>query len=500
MRPWLSVVIPARNDASALAGTLDRLTTYLEPGSTTAEIIVAASGDPEGTRAAVRGRARVLWPDGSTRASLMNAGAEAAAGDVLLFLHADSLPPEGLLDLVRRALVDPAVAGGAFTHQFAESVWSLRAMSALNRVRYHLTRIYYGDQGIFVRAPVFRALGGYRDLTLMEDIDLSRRLKRAGRTVIIPAPVVTSGRRFLARGPWRTAGFGAWLLLLYTLRLDTQRYAERWRGPADQTPGASWPRPSAASTSTTAVSASSRISIVVPILNEVEELPELIDSLRALGGETEVLFVDGGSVDGGPALARAAGYRLLTSAPGRARQMNAGARAARGDVLLFLHADARLSPAALEAARAAMRDPAVVAGRFDLVYDTTRWPYPWIARLGNVRSRLTRIFTGDQTIFVRRQTFDAVGGYPDIALMEDIELSRRVKRLGPVACLRARVRGSTRKCRREGVWRTVALMWLLRTLYALGAPPARLHRLYYRQDPGKRLTPQAPGPMPDRSA
>lgn len=238
MRPWLSVVIPARNDASALAGTLDRLTTCLEPAGTTAEIIVAASGDPEGTRAAVRGRARVLWPDGSTRASLMNAGADAATGDVLLFLHADSLPPEGIHDLVRTSLANPGVVGGAFTHRFAEPVWSLRAMSALNRVRYRLTRNYYGDQGIFVRASVFRALGGYRDLALMEDIDLSQRLKRAGRTVIIPAPVVTSGRRFLARGPWRTAGFAAWLLLLHTLGLDTQRYAERWRGPAGQTPGA----------------------------------------------------------------------------------------------------------------------------------------------------------------------------------------------------------------------------------------------------------------------
>lgn len=191
---------------------------------------MAASGDPDGTRAAVRGRARLLWPDGSTRASLMNAGADAAAGDVLRFLHADALPPGGLLALLRRALADPGVVGGAFTHRFAEPVWTLRAISALNRMRYRLTRNYYGDQGIFVRTTVFRALGGYRDLALMEDLDVSQRLKRAGRTVVIPEPLVTSGRRFLARGPWRTAGFGAWLLLLRTLRLDTQRYAERWRG------------------------------------------------------------------------------------------------------------------------------------------------------------------------------------------------------------------------------------------------------------------------------
>lgn len=204
--------------------------------------------------------------------------------------------------------------------------------------------------------------------------------------------------------------------------------------------------------------------------------------------------MDGGSRDGGPALVRAAGYALLPSAPGRARQMNAGARAARGDVLLFLHADARLPADGLEAVRKAMRDPAVVAGRFDLVYETSAWPYPWIAWTGNLRSRLTKIFTGDQTIFVRRQAFDAVRGFPDVPLMEDVEISRRLKRRGRLACLRARVVGSTRKCRREGVWRTLALMWLLRALYTFGVSPTRLHRLYYRRDPTKWLSQPTAGP------
>lgn len=171
--------------------------------------------------------------------------------------------------------------------------------------------------------------------------------------------------------------------------------------------------------------------------------------------------------------------------------MNTGARRAAGDVLLFLHADTRLPPDGVEAVRAAMRDPAVVAGRFDLVYENAPWPYPWIAWSGNLRSRLTGICTGDQTIFVRRAALEAVGGYPEIPLMEDVELSRRLKRLGRVACLRARAVGSTRKYRQEGAWRTVALMALLRALYALGVRPERLHRLYYRRDPRKRL--RSPG-------
>lgn len=230
-----------------------------------------------------------------------------------------------------------------------------------------------------------------------------------------------------------------------------------------------------------------RISVIIPILNEAEELPTLLSSLGLLDEDTEVLVVDGGSRDGSPTLVSEAGYPLLTSASGRARQMNAGARAAVGDVLLFLHADARLPPDGVEAVRAAMRDPAVVAGRFDLVYERARWPYPWIAWSGNLRSRLTGICTGDQTIFVRRAAFEAVGGYPEIPLMEDVELSRRLKRLGRMACLRACVAGSTRKYRQEGVWRTVALMALLRMLYALGVPPERLHRLYCGHNPGKQL-------------
>ena len=238
MPPWLSIVVPARNDADALARTLAHLAGL--PGREGVEIVVAAAGDVAGTTAAVGGRARLLWPGGSTRAELMNAGAAAAAGDVLLFLHADSFPPPAAAALIARALDDPRVVGGAFEHRFAEPAWSLRAITWINRARYRLTRNYYGDQGIFVRAAVFRTLGGYRDLALMEDLDFSQRLKRRGRSVLITTELVTSGRRFLARGPWRTFFFIVWLLARWTLGLDTQRYAARWRGPADRAPGAPW--------------------------------------------------------------------------------------------------------------------------------------------------------------------------------------------------------------------------------------------------------------------
>jgi len=236
----ISIVIPARNDTGALDRTLDHLEGVAEAEDV--EIIVAAAGDPEGARRVTAGRARLLLPEGSTRARLMNAGAASARGDVLFFVHADSFPPVNAFEMICRALTDPRIIGGAFEHLFAEPGWSLRAITLINRIRYRLTRNYYGDQGIFVRAPVFRQIGGYRDLALMEDLDLSQRLKRAGRMALIRVPLLTSGRRFLARGPWTTFFFIVWLLLLHTLGLDTQRYAERWRGPARKPPGCPWPR------------------------------------------------------------------------------------------------------------------------------------------------------------------------------------------------------------------------------------------------------------------
>src|SRR5262249_33082818 len=154
----------------------------------------AASGDPEGTTSAAAGRARVLWPGGSTRAALMNAGAKEARGDAFFFVHADSFPPPAAISLIRDVLSDPGVVVGAFAHQFTEPRWRLRIISGITRVRYRLTRRYYGDQGIFVRAGVFRRIGGYRDLALMEDVEVTRRLTREGRTVLIRMPLRTSGR------------------------------------------------------------------------------------------------------------------------------------------------------------------------------------------------------------------------------------------------------------------------------------------------------------------
>jgi len=194
--------------------------------------------------------------------------------------------------------------------------------------------------------------------------------------------------------------------------------------------------------------------------------------------------VDGGSTDATAAIAaRSRQVRLLASPRGRARQMNAGARAAGGDVLLFLHADTLLPDGALAAVEAAVGDPGVIAGRFDVRFDNPRPVFRMIAWFMNQRSRWSGISTGDQAIFVCREPFEALGGYPDMPLMEDVELCRRLKRRGHMAALRLTVTTSARKWEREGAVRTILLMWALRLLYVLGVPPARLHRWYYRREP-----------------
>jgi rSAM/selenodomain-associated transferase 2 len=223
-----------------------------------------------------------------------------------------------------------------------------------------------------------------------------------------------------------------------------------------------------------------RLAIVIPALNEAVNLSRLLPDLARGCPGADIVVVDGGSGDDTAAVvARLPGPRLLESARGRAVQMNHGAREARGDTLLFLHADTRLPDGAARAIEQTLAEPGVVGGRFDVRFDNERTLFRVIAWFMNTRSRASGICTGDQAIFVRRADFEAVGGYPDIPLMEDIELSRRLKRRGKLRALRLRVTTSARKWEREGPLRTIGLMWALRFLHFCGVAPARLHRWYY---------------------
>src|SRR5207253_5750705 len=192
----------------------------------------------------------------------------------------------------------------------------------------------------------------------------------------------------------------------------------------------------------------------------------------------EVVVVDGGSEDGSLAMARPGVDRLIVAPCGRARQMNAGAAAAaHAPVLLFLHADTQLPANADELILDGLA-AGLEWGRFDVRIEGASLWLPLVAWLMNLRSRLTGIATGDQAIFVTRRAFDALGGFPDQALMEDVELSSRLLRRGRPLCLRPPVVTSGRRWGSRGVWRTIVLMAWIRLLYFCGVAPDRLARLY----------------------
>ena len=221
-----------------------------------------------------------------------------------------------------------------------------------------------------------------------------------------------------------------------------------------------------------------QLSIVIPVLDEGEQALRCLEPLaplRALGHE--LIMVDGGSADLPADRIRAHVDRLLSSPPGRACQMNVGADAAQGDVLWFLHADTRPMGDPLAAIEAAVKG-GCAWGRFDIRLDGSHPLLRGVEHLMNLRSRWSGIATGDQGIFVKRDLFARVGGFPDQVLMEDIEISARLKRLASPCCLRHRLITSSRRWEQRGILRTVLLMWGLRLAYRLGVSPARLAAFY----------------------
>jgi len=221
------------------------------------------------------------------------------------------------------------------------------------------------------------------------------------------------------------------------------------------------------------------LSIIIPTLNEADRIDGLLASLAPLRAQGhELIVVDGGSADGTAERARFGADRICTAPRGRALQMNAGAAIAGGSVLLFLHADTQLPPTAAEAVLEGLRRSGREWGRFDVDIAGRRPMLRVIAWCMNHRSRLSGIATGDQGMFVRRATFWTVGAFPEQPLMEDIELSKRLRRLSRPLCLRTRSTTSGRRWEAYGVWRTIGLMWRLRWLYWLGVSPERLASLY----------------------
>lgn len=221
-----------------------------------------------------------------------------------------------------------------------------------------------------------------------------------------------------------------------------------------------------------------KISIIIPALNEAANLPALLAQLAPLHQRgAQLIIADGGSDDGSPELLADLAQWLLAPR-GRARQMNAGAAQATGEVLWFVHADSQLPEQADALITAALADGQHCWGRFDLRISGRPWLLKVVAQLINWRSRLTGIATGDQGIFVLRSTFESLGGFADLPLMEDVELTSRLRKISQPACIRERLTTSGRRWETRGLWRTIFLMWRLRWAYWRDVPIEQIAKAY----------------------
>ena len=220
-------------------------------------------------------------------------------------------------------------------------------------------------------------------------------------------------------------------------------------------------------------------SIIMPVLNEEAVLEHQLGNLvRQISlHDCELLIVDGGSTDRTIEIAQRFG-RVIHSPRGRAAQMNIGADVATGEVLLFLHADTLLPDDAFSAIEHELKAQEVVGGAFRVCFNCDQWPYRLVAFTTNLRSRIRKIFTGDQAYFVRSVSFNAVGGFPDQPLMEDLEIITRLRKIGKVVLLLQYVTTSARRHEKIGLIRSVLFMWYLRTLYKFGTSPTKLQRMY----------------------
>ncbi len=219
-----------------------------------------------------------------------------------------------------------------------------------------------------------------------------------------------------------------------------------------------------------------KFSIIIPALNEEQGIKSCLLALQHYRDQAEIILVDGGSHDLTISLAEPLVDKVLKSEKGRARQMNVGANFAKGEILIFLHADTYLPDNALALIRENIAE--TTWGRFDIRLTGSHWMLVVIAQMMNWRSRLTGIATGDQVIFVTKTVFNSVNGYANIALMEDINLCQRLKKLNPPLCLSAKVHSSARRWLEFGVFKIILLMWSLRLGYFLGENPDVLAQLY----------------------
>jgi rSAM/selenodomain-associated transferase 2 len=228
-----------------------------------------------------------------------------------------------------------------------------------------------------------------------------------------------------------------------------------------------------------------RISIIIPTLNEAENIKEAIVTTQP-NTNIEVIIVDGGSKDNTIEIAQSLNVKVISSSPGRAVQMNAGAVAASGNILLFLHADTRLPTGFDDMIRTALEQPGIVAGAFKLRIDAPLLSLRWVEWGVNVRSHFCQMPYGDQAIFLTKEVFQQIGGFPELPIMEDFELIRRLKPIGRIVIIPTPVVTSARRWLQKGVFKTTLLNQIVIIAYLLGVSPERI-RCWYRREKFKRI-------------
>ncbi|WP_018249563.1 TIGR04283 family arsenosugar biosynthesis glycosyltransferase [Orenia marismortui] len=222
----------------------------------------------------------------------------------------------------------------------------------------------------------------------------------------------------------------------------------------------------------------SLVSVVIPVLNEESTIIETLEHVQGLSGNKEIIVVDGGSEDNTYNLAQNFTAKVCQTTKGRGHQMNVGAELAEGDVILFLHSDSRLEEGAILAIQDAIKDEKIIGGNFSLKIDDNSWVLGFISWTSNLRAKYLKLAFGDQGIFVRREIFAELGGYPEIELMEDWEFSKKMSKRGKLDYLPNKIYTSARRWHKFGIWKTIFLMHKIKLLYILGVSPAKLNQIY----------------------
>ena len=221
------------------------------------------------------------------------------------------------------------------------------------------------------------------------------------------------------------------------------------------------------------------ISVIIPVLNEEKTIVDTLEHVNGLAAKKELIVVDGGSIDQTPQLAEGLADKVCHTKAGRGHQMNYGAQVANGDILFFLHSDSWLESGSLLALREVMKDQTIAGGCFSLKIADDSWPLRFISWTSNLRAKYLNLIFGDQGIFVRKDIFEKVGGYPEIELMEDWEFSRQLAKGRKLVQLDHQIYTSARRWKEQGIWQTIWLMHKIKFLYLMGVKPAKLKDIYH---------------------